>query len=64
MASFLFATHPFRLGLIGWIDPLDTSAAEVAASGVPARRWEGYLVPLDGALTWHPPNEGAPITLT
>jgi hypothetical protein len=64
MASFAFAVHPFRLGLVGWVDPLNTSAAEVASSGAPDPRWEGYIVPSGGALEWYPPNAGAPITLS
>ena len=63
VAASVFEEHPFRLGLVGWLDPVETSAAEVADAGVPDRRWEGYVVPVGGRLTWHPPNEGALFTI-
>lgn len=60
MARFIFGDLPFRLGLVGWIDPLDTTAAEIASAGVPEQRWEGYVVPVQEALEWYPANQGAP----
>ena len=63
VAEFVFAAHPFRLGFIGWIDPLDTTAADIAEVGIPRERWRGYLVPDGSNLDWHPPTEGAPFTV-
>ncbi len=62
MARFIFAEQPFRLGLVGWVDPLDTTAADLASTGVPEQRWEGYVVPVDDTLEWYPANQGAPFT--
>ncbi|MCA9626709.1 MAG: hypothetical protein KC766_03540 [Myxococcales bacterium] len=61
IAARVYATVPFRLGLVGWIIGGDVCAADLAARGVPQERWEGYLWPESGGLGWYPANQGAPM---
>ena len=62
IADAVYQTVPFRLGLVGCILGVPVYATDVAISGIPQVRYEGYLWPENGALQWYPPNQGALIT--
>jgi hypothetical protein len=53
----LFEDAPFRLGLIGFEVSDETSSEEVKKTGIPQQRYDGFLVPKLGHVTWYPPNE-------
>lgn len=61
LGEHLFATVRFRIGLVGWTDGLDDGTDNLLDRGIPEERWVGYLVPSSDSLTWHPPNQGAPM---
>ena len=53
VGDWVAKTASFRLGLIGFEVSGDVSAAEVAAQGVPAETYMGYLWPTNGAIVYH-----------
>jgi hypothetical protein len=54
VANEVFRQVGFRLGLIGFeVD--HTTAAELGGE-VPGQRWNGYLLPVDGRLSYTPAN--------
>lgn len=53
----VFTCSPFRLGLIGFEVSGTVSDTELAAGGVPAERFIGYLYPTDNRLAWYPTNQ-------
>jgi hypothetical protein len=57
IARRIFPRAPFVLGLVGFETSGNIHAADLAASGVPGARYEGLLVPVAGALEWHPRTE-------
>jgi hypothetical protein len=57
IARRIFPRAPFVLGLVGFETSGNIHAAGLAASGVPSMRYEGLLVPVAGALEWHPRTE-------
>lgn len=59
----VFDAVPFRLALIGWDGGELEDVDSFHASGVPAERSIGYLVPGADGLRWFPPNLGAPLTM-
>ena len=63
IAEAVYRVIPFRLCLIGCILGVPVCAADLARSGIPQTRFEGYLWPENGGLQWYPPNQGAPITV-
>jgi hypothetical protein len=62
IAGTVFTGHPFRFGMIDHEATLD-GVTPNEVHEVPAVRWEGYLWPEDGRLTWYPQTEGAAIEL-
>lgn len=63
LARHVYKSVKFKLGLVGWTDGLIESASALTMNGVPAERWVGYLLPEGDVLRWHPPNQGAPMTV-
>jgi hypothetical protein len=59
----IFVSIKFRLGLVGHEVGGLAFAEDIAKNGIPDERWEGYLWPESGNLSWYPPNMGAPMTL-
>jgi hypothetical protein len=53
----VFGVARFRLGLIGFEVSGSERVEDLAASGVPAERWIGYLIPSAGRLEWYPTNQ-------
>jgi hypothetical protein len=56
LAQAVFAVAPFSLALVGHEASGRSYAAEIATSGVPAERWDGYLWQEGGKLCWYPPT--------
>jgi len=50
---FIARSVPFRLGLIGFEVSGTAYAADIAAQGIPAERFVGYLWPSGGAVVYH-----------
>ena len=63
LAAHVHERVGFQLGLVGWTDGAQDTAASIAANGVPEDRWFGYLLPDRDRLVWHPPNQGAPMSM-
>lgn len=53
LGQWVFAAAPFRLGLVGFETSGELYAADVFASGVPAKRHCAVLVPSAGGLVVH-----------
>lgn len=64
VARDVFAVTPYPLALIGHLVSGMASADEVAAQGIPAKRWDSYLWREQGELRWYPPTTyDAPVIL-
>lgn len=61
VARALWQTCPFRIATTGASSAGAPDARSFERTGVPAERWEGYLIPRGADLQWHPPNRGAPL---
>ena len=57
VARRVFSRAPFALGLVGFETSGDVHAADLVASGLPAKRHHGLLVPVTGRIGWHPRTE-------
>ena len=57
IARRIFPAAPFRIGLVGFEVSGDFTRADFLASGVPATRWFGILVPTDEGFIWAPRTE-------
>ncbi|MER7760987.1 hypothetical protein [Streptomyces sp. NPDC097619] len=55
IGSEVFAEAPFRLGLVGFGTSGDVDA-DLLDGRAPDARWEGYLLPEEGRLGFHPAN--------
>lgn len=62
LAEHVRRTVPFELALVGCLDD-QPNAVPGEPGEVPEQRWIGYLVPGPAGLAWHPPNQGAPISV-
>jgi hypothetical protein len=59
----VFRDVKFELALIGHEVSGETNATAILASGIPEKRWIGYLYPQNDKLTYYPPNQyQAPFT--
>lgn len=64
LAQSVYAVTPFELALIGHEVSGRIYAAEIAVSGIPTERWDGYLWKEQGMLVWYPPTiYNAPIAI-
>ncbi len=59
----IYATVPFRLGVIGWEAGGNYSSEMLSAAGIPEERWDGLLWPQGQSVLWYPPTAGAPMTI-
>jgi hypothetical protein len=57
IGEFVFAKSPYRLGLVGFEVSGMVSVEDLVVSGVPEKRWIGYLCPRDSKLFWYPTNQ-------
>jgi hypothetical protein len=53
----IFQRVPFALGLVGFEVSGLLRAADLQTSGIPDKRYAGLLIPVAGALAWHPRTE-------
>lgn len=57
MGRFVYKQVPFALALIGFeVDFPEVDAKSVQQNGVPAERYDGYLLEVGGRLEWYPPT--------
>jgi hypothetical protein len=56
VATRVFNEVPFPLGLVGMEALCEVDAAELAG-GIPEERQDGLLIPMAGALIYHPANQ-------
>lgn len=60
LANHIYRTVKFPLALTGHEVEFEIDLADIAASGIPEVRWDGYLWPENDTLKWYQPNQGAP----
>jgi hypothetical protein len=60
LAEHVHREVPFELAMVGWPDG-DHMPATTDEVPFLEFRFNGYLVPSDGGLAWHPPNQDPPI---
>jgi len=57
LGRFVFEAVEFDLALVGWeVEFPSISAESVKRSGIPAKRYDGYLWRNGKGLDWHPPT--------